>query len=62
MDFELHTLNNGIRVAHKRVNSPVSYCCIMINAGTRDELEHEHGMAHFIEHVIFKGTKKSQPL
>ncbi|MGE0077380.1 MAG: M16 family metallopeptidase [Bacteroidales bacterium] len=58
MEFELHTLHNGIRIAHKRVNSPVAYCCIMINAGTRDELENEHGMAHFIEHVIFKGTKK----
>lgn len=58
MEFELHTLHNGIRVAHKRVSSPVAYCCIMINAGTRDELDNEHGIAHFIEHVIFKGTKK----
>lgn len=58
MDFELYTLSNGIRVAHKRISSPVAYCCVMINAGTRDEQEHEHGMAHFIEHVIFKGTKK----
>lgn len=58
MDFEIHTLANGIRIAHKRVSSPVAYCCIMVNAGTRDEFEHEHGMAHFIEHVIFKGTKK----
>lgn len=58
MDFELHTLHNGIRVAHRRTNSPVAYCCIMVNAGTRDELDYEHGMAHFIEHVIFKGTKK----
>ncbi len=58
MDFELHTLQNGIRVIHKRVDSPVAYCCIMINAGTRDEQDMEHGIAHFIEHVIFKGTKK----
>ena len=58
MDFELHTLQNGIRVIHKRVDSPVAYCCIMINAGTRDELDNEYGIAHFIEHVIFKGTKK----
>jgi len=58
MEFELHTLQNGIRIAHKRVNSPVVYCCIMVNAGTRDELEEEHGLAHFIEHVIFKGTKR----
>ena len=58
MEFELYTLRNGIRIAHKRTNSPVAYCCIMVNTGTRDELEHEHGLAHFIEHVIFKGTKK----
>lgn len=58
MDFELHTLPNGIRIAHKRVSSPVAYCCVMVNAGTRDELSNEHGLAHFIEHVFFKGTKK----
>ncbi|RPH33007.1 MAG: insulinase family protein [Bacteroidales bacterium] len=58
MDFEIHTLQNGIRVIHKRTDSPVAHCSIMINAGTRDELEHEHGIAHFIEHVVFKGTKK----
>ncbi|HRX31625.1 MAG TPA: pitrilysin family protein [Tenuifilaceae bacterium] len=58
MEFEQHTLRNGIKVIHKRVNSSVAYCCIMVNAGTRDELQHEHGLAHFIEHVIFKGTKK----
>ncbi|MGQ9848091.1 MAG: M16 family metallopeptidase, partial [Bacteroidales bacterium] len=34
------------------------YCIVMINTGTRDELPHEHGMAHFIEHVMFKGTQK----
>ncbi|MDD4673227.1 MAG: pitrilysin family protein [Bacteroidales bacterium] len=58
MIFESHTLSNGIRVVHGRTNSPVAYACIMINAGTRDELDGEHGMAHFIEHVLFKGTKK----
>jgi predicted Zn-dependent peptidase len=36
--------------------SPVSYCGLAMNVGTRDELPHEHGMAHFIEHLIFKGT------
>lgn len=58
MEFELYTLQNGIRLAHKRTDSPVAYCCIMVNTGTRDEFDHEHGLAHFIEHVIFKGTKK----
>ncbi|HKL09569.1 MAG TPA: pitrilysin family protein, partial [Bacteroidales bacterium] len=38
--------------------SPVGHCGLIINAGSRDEEEHEHGMAHFIEHAIFKGTKK----
>ncbi len=58
MDYSFQTLRNGIRVVHHQSNSPVAYCCIMINTGTRDELENEHGLAHYIEHVIFKGTKK----
>ncbi len=58
MKFDLQTLHNGIRVVHLHTSSPVAYCCMMINAGTRDELEDEHGLAHFIEHVIFKGTRK----
>jgi predicted Zn-dependent peptidase len=58
MIFESHTLQNGIRVVHGRTDSPVAYCCMMINAGTRDELHKEHGIAHFIEHVMFKGTKR----
>ncbi len=58
MVFENYALQNGIRVVHSRTASPVAYCAMMINAGTRDELEHEHGLAHFIEHVLFKGTKR----
>lgn len=58
MTFESHTLSNGIRIVHSRTNSPVAYGSITVNAGTRDELDHEHGMAHFIEHVLFKGTKR----
>jgi predicted Zn-dependent peptidase len=57
MEFETFTLSNGLRFVHKRVKSAVAYCGLTINAGTRDELEHEHGMAHFLEHVLFKGTK-----
>ncbi|MFA6884588.1 MAG: pitrilysin family protein [Paludibacteraceae bacterium] len=52
------TLRNGIRVVHKPDASPVSYCGIAINVGTRDEAEEESGMAHFIEHMLFKGTEK----
>lgn len=58
MDFHLLTLNNGIRVIFKETDREVAHCGLVINAGSRDELEHEEGLAHFIEHCIFKGTKK----
>ncbi len=57
-EIEHYTLKNGIRIVHKPDNSPVSYCGIAINAGTRDEEEPESGMAHFVEHLLFKGTTK----
>lgn len=57
-DILAFTLPNGIRVIHQHSLSPVAYCGLTINAGTRDELPHEHGMAHFLEHVLFKGTAK----
>jgi len=58
MEYYSNTLDNGIRIIHKPVKSLVGHCAIMINAGSRDEKKNEHGMAHFIEHVIFKGTQK----
>ena len=58
MEFETFTLPNGIRVIHTQTDRPVGHCGLVINAGSRDELESEAGLAHFIEHVIFKGTKK----
>ncbi len=58
MDYHFHRLSNGIRIVHIPANSPVSHCGLLVNAGSRDEKEEEHGIAHFIEHVIFKGTKK----
>jgi predicted Zn-dependent peptidase len=58
MDIFTRTLTNGIRIIHHPTVSPVGYCGLIINTGSRDEQEDEHGMAHFIEHVIFKGTKK----
>ncbi|MBT3383625.1 MAG: insulinase family protein [Prolixibacteraceae bacterium] len=57
-DFLTHTLANGIRVIHQQTDSPVGHLGILINAGSRDEEEDEHGLAHFIEHSVFKGTKK----
>lgn len=57
-DFLTHTLKNGIRVIHYQTDSPVAHLGVLINAGSRDEEEDEHGLAHFIEHSVFKGTKK----
>ena len=58
MDYIAHTLSNGLRMVHLPVDSPVSYCGFAVNAGTRDESEDEFGLAHFVEHMIFKGTEK----
>lgn len=56
-EFEIFTLSNGIRVVHKEVKRPIAHCGLHIAAGSRDELEHEQGLAHFIEHSLFKGTQ-----
>ena len=53
-----HTLPNGLRIIHEPSLSKVAYCGFAVDAGTRDELENEQGMAHFVEHLIFKGTRK----
>lgn len=58
LEYHLHELSNGLRIAHLPLLSDVSYCGFIINAGTRDELSDEYGMAHFIEHMLFKGTEK----
>ncbi len=57
-DFLTYRLANGIRVIHQQTDSPVAHLGILINTGSRDETEKEHGLAHFIEHSVFKGTKK----
>lgn len=54
---ETFTLLNGIRVIHIQTDGDVAHCGLFINTGTRDELPEEHGIAHFIEHCVFKGTK-----
>ena len=53
-----HTLSNGLRIIHLPTSSQVAYCGFAIQAGARDEKEHEYGLAHFVEHTIFKGTRK----
>ncbi len=55
--LQTFVLKNGIRIVHQEVNSPVSHFGVLINTGSRDEEDDEQGIAHFIEHVIFKGTK-----
>ncbi|SHI76673.1 Predicted Zn-dependent peptidase [Tangfeifania diversioriginum] len=57
-EFLTHTLQNGIRLIHKPTDSPVGHLGILINTGSRDEEPEEHGLAHFIEHSVFKGTQK----
>ena len=58
MEFEIYTFGNGIRLVHKRVDSPVAHCGVIIDTGSRDEEENDHGMAHLVEHMLFKGTSK----
>jgi len=53
-----HTFPNGLRLIFRPEKTPVAYCGLAINTGSRDECEHEYGMAHFVEHLLFKGTKK----
>ncbi len=57
-NYNTTTLSNGLRVIHLPSPSPVIYCGIGINAGSRNELPGEEGLAHFCEHVTFKGTAK----
>ena len=57
--FFVHTLDNGLRCILKRVpTSAVCYCSMTIGVGSRDEREDEFGMAHLLEHTLFKGTTK----
>ncbi len=56
MEYFIHNLKNGMRLVHMPADNEVAYCGLLLNTGSRDELGQEQGMAHFIEHVIFKGT------
>jgi predicted Zn-dependent peptidase len=56
--MQTFVLKNGIRIIHQETKSPVSHFGVLINTGSRDEEADEQGIAHFIEHVIFKGTQK----
>ena len=52
-----HNLPSGLQIVHRKTTSPVVYVGIMVGAGTRHELPNENGMAHYIEHCVFKGTE-----
>ena len=56
-DTFYHNLPNGVQIVHRKTNSPVVYVGLMIGAGTRHEQPQENGMAHYIEHCLFKGTE-----
>ncbi len=58
MNYQTYTLKNGLRLIHQQTERQVAHCAIIVNTGTRDELENEHGIAHFLEHIVFKGTSK----
>ena len=51
-----HILPNGLKIVHRRTPSPIAYIGVMVGAGTRNESPEENGMAHYIEHCVFKGT------
>jgi predicted Zn-dependent peptidase len=58
MEYQLYTLSNGIRIMYKHAPSTVTHCCLLVNAGSRDELPQHEGLAHFIEHLLFKETER----
>lgn len=57
MQYNTATLNNGLRIIHLPNTSKIAYCGYQIKAGTRNEMPGDEGLAHFCEHVTFKGTQ-----
>ncbi len=58
MEHKIYLFNNGLRLVYTFHPGQVSHCALMIRAGGRDEPSGEAGVAHFIEHMLFKGTSK----
>lgn len=56
--YHIASLPNGLRIIHEASASDVVYCGFVVCAGTRHEDEPDSGMAHFIEHMSFKGTHR----
>ena len=59
--YNIATLPNGIRLLHRQKKGEIAHLVLVVGTGSRDEREQENGMAHFIEHTIFKGTQKRKP-
>ena len=57
-EYNLIQLDNGIRVLLHYQDSPITHTCIIVNAGSRDEEQGKFGVAHFIEHLLFKRTER----
>ncbi|WP_400193714.1 M16 family metallopeptidase [Hymenobacter sp. B81] len=59
LDYDLHEYPNGIRLLHKQVpHTKVAHCGFLLDIGSRDEQPEQYGLAHFWEHMAFKGTEK----
>lgn len=57
-DYQVYTLPNGIRLLFKHASSTITHCCFVVNAGSRDETAGKDGLAHLIEHLLFKETER----
>ncbi len=55
---QYYTLSSGLRVVYRHCDSHVEYCGVAVNVGSRDENRSQYGLAHFVEHTIFKGTER----
>lgn len=58
MEYTQHLFPSGLRLIYKYTASPVAHAAVTIGSGSRHEEPHEHGLAHFLEHCLFKGTQK----
>ncbi|MBP5573085.1 MAG: insulinase family protein [Bacteroidales bacterium] len=59
--YNIATLPNGIRLLHRQKKGEIAHLVLVVGTGSRDEHDSENGMAHFIEHTIFKGTRNRKP-
>ena len=59
--YNISTLPNGIRLLHRQKKGEIAHLVLVVGTGSRDEREEQNGMAHFIEHTVFKGTKNRKP-